>query len=110
MPSIKLLMTPDSPVEPFSSNARSTWCLAALSLYSWQSISSGPVDRGADMLWKRELFELAFKRWATAYGPMVEPRVMLLFHMNLIGLMTNIKHVHHFAQLYLRGELNPKEK
>jgi hypothetical protein len=35
---------------------------------------------------------------------------MLLFHMNLIGLMTNIKHVHHFAQLYLRGELNPKEK
>jgi hypothetical protein len=62
------------------------------------------------MLWKRKLFELAFNRWATAYGPMVEPRVMLLFHMNLIGLMTNINHAHNFAQLYLRGELNPKEK
>jgi hypothetical protein len=102
-------MTPDSPVEPFSSNVQSTWCLAALSIYTWHSISSGPVERGANLLWKQEFFELALNRWATAYGNMVETRVMLLFHINLIGLLTNLKQVHHVSQLYLRGESGSKD-
>lgn len=109
MPSIIRLMTPDIPVEPFSSNVQSTWCLATLSIYSWHSISSGPADRGASLLWKREIFELALNRWATAYGHMVEPRVILLFHMNLICLRTNLKHIHHVSQSFLRGESESKD-
>jgi hypothetical protein len=73
-------------------------------MYSWQSISSGPIER-RDLLWKREFFELALNRWATANSHTVEPRVMVLFHMNLTGIRTNLSHVHHFAHAYLRGEV-----
>jgi len=75
----------------------------------WPSISSGLVERGADMVWNREFFDLVLNRWATAYGWMVEPRVMLLFRMNPISLQTNIWHVHRVAQSYLRGEFRSSD-
>jgi hypothetical protein len=56
------------------------------------------------MLWNREFVELALNRRATAYGDKIEPRVVLLFHMNLIGLWTNLK-----DQSCLRGELASNE-
>jgi hypothetical protein len=34
---------------------------------------------------------------------------MLLFHMNLIGLRTNLRHVHNVAQSCLRGEFGSKD-
>lgn len=95
------LMTPDGPTIRFKDNSDSAYTLAIILAYSWHSVQIRPSSHH-EGLWKRSYFELALNRWLKSHNDPANDTTLLLFHLGMIVLHSNMASLHGLVRSFLQ--------